>query len=224
MGSGIVGSVEAVLEELLTGLDARRAVLILSEEGSDRRFVWEMTAGDDTSVRRVRPLGLDDAGAAPFTFAIPAGANAWYAERPAAGDARRVVIVAVDGLGRTVAVRPPLEPLCGAPFPWASVHCLSSIAGDGWSGRLFVFDSRARRARTDQLRFLQVVLTHVGPALFNLYLQRRTAVAGRRRRPRAHFARTARRRHPVAGRRGDAARGVRRGARRGRCRRTPPRS
>jgi len=173
MGSGIVGSVEAVLEELLAGLEARRAILILSEEGNDRRFVWEMTAGDAEPVRRVRPLALNDASAVPFTFAIPAGANAWYAERPAAGDARRVVIAAVDALGRTVPVRPPLEPLFGAPFPWASVHCLSSIAGDGWSGRLFVFDSRARRKRTDQLRFLQVVLTQVGPALFNLYLQRR---------------------------------------------------
>ena len=173
MGSGIVGSVEAVLEELLAGLDGRRAILILNEEGNGRRFVWEMTAGGTGSERRVRPLALDDASARPFTFAIPAGANAWYAERPAAGQARRTVIVAIDAFGRAVPVRPAFEPLCDAPFHWTSVHCLSSISGDEWSGRLFVFDGGARRKRADQLRFLQGVLTQVGPALFNLYLQRR---------------------------------------------------
>lgn len=173
MGSGIVGSVEAVLEELLAGLDARRAILVLTEAGSDRRFVWEMTAADAGSARRVRPLALDDAGARPFTFPVPAGASAWYAERPAAGQARPMVIVAIDAFGRSAAARPSLEPLFDAPFAWTSVHCLSSITGDEWSGRLFVFDGGTRGKRADQLRFLQAVLTHVGPALFNLYLQRR---------------------------------------------------
>jgi signal transduction histidine kinase len=173
MESGIVASVEAVLEELLARLEARRAILTVAEEGSDRRFMWEMTAGDAEGMRRVRPLVADEANARPFTFAIPAGANAWYAERPADEPARRAVFVALDAFGRAVSVRPPLESLLDAPFPWTSVHCLSSISGDGWSGRLFVFDSRTSGKRADQLRFLQVVLTQVGPALFNLYLQRR---------------------------------------------------
>jgi signal transduction histidine kinase len=132
-----------------------------------------MTAGDAEGVRRVRPLAVDEESARPFTFAIPASASAWYAERQAAGQVERGIIVAVDALGSIVPVRPPIERLCDAPFPWTSVHCLSSISGDGWRGRLFVFDSGARRKRADQLRFLQLVLTQVGPALFNLYLQRR---------------------------------------------------
>jgi signal transduction histidine kinase len=81
--------------------------------------------------------------------------------------------VAIDAFGRSAAARPSFEPLYDAPFAWTSVHCLSSITGDEWSGRLFVFDGGTRGKRADQLRFLQVVLTHVGPALFNLYLQRR---------------------------------------------------
>jgi signal transduction histidine kinase len=81
--------------------------------------------------------------------------------------------VTVDAFGRVVPVRPPFEALCEAPFPWASVHCLSSVSGDGWNGRLFVFDASARGKHADQLRFLQAVLTQVGPAFFNLYLQRR---------------------------------------------------
>ena len=173
MESGIVSSVEAVLDELLARLEAGRSVLILAEEGNDRRYVWEATAAAAESVHRVRPLAMDDASARPFMFPIPAGANAWYAQRPGAGPARRTVTVAVDGFGRVVPVSPPFEALFDAPFPWSSVHCLSSISGDGWSGRLFIFDASARGKRVDQLRFLQVVLTQVGPALFNLYLQRR---------------------------------------------------
>ena len=173
MESGIVASVEAVLDELLTRMDAGRAILILTEEGSDRRFFWEATAGPADRVHRARPLPMDDASARTFMFPIPAGASAWCVVRPDAGEARRSMTLAIDAFGSIVPVRPPFESLYEVPFPWSSVHCLSSIAGDGWSGRLFVFDGRARRKRADQLRFLQVVLTQVGPALFNLYLQRR---------------------------------------------------
>ncbi len=174
MGSGIVGSVEAVLEELLAGLDARRAVLILSEEGSDRRFVWEMTAGDDTSVRRVRPLGLDDAGAAPFTFAIPAGANAWYAERPAAGDARRGVTVAVDAFGPQRSPSVPRSSRCAARRSRGrrSTACRPSPATAGAGACSCSTAARGGRARIS-CGSSRSVLTHVGPALFNLYLQRR---------------------------------------------------
>ena len=66
-----------------------------------------------------------------------------------------------------------VAPLLDTPFGWREVMCLSSISGDGWSGRLFLFDPRAQGFIEDHLRFLQVVVRQVGPALFNLYLQRR---------------------------------------------------
>ena len=174
MDSGLVASVEAVLFDLLSRFDARRAVLILAEDDEQRTVLWEAEAKAPGEKRRVRPMYIESSDDQALTFPIPAGASAWYAERPspAAADGK-TVIAAVNASGHSVPVRPPVESLLAAAFPWATVHCLSSISGDGWSGRLFIFDSRAGGSRVDQLRFLQTVLNHVGPALFNLYLQRR---------------------------------------------------
>ena len=63
--------------------------------------------------------------------------------------------------------------MAGLPGAWRSVHGLSAISGTGWKGRLLIFDGSAYRSVEDDLRFLQTVARQVGPALFNLYLQRR---------------------------------------------------
>jgi signal transduction histidine kinase len=174
MEGGLVASVEAVLGEILSRFSAARAVLTLEEHGSERILVWEMVRDAPAGKRRVRPVYFDRSSAQVFLFPVPAGADAWCAERPArGGGADAAETLALDAFGRSVAVRPSIQPLLAASFGWTRVHCLTSISGTGWHGRLFIFDGTASGSVEDELRFLQVVLRQVGPALFNLYLQRR---------------------------------------------------
>jgi signal transduction histidine kinase len=174
MEAGLVASVEAVLDELITHFTAGRAVLALEEEGSERILLWEVSRDEPGRRKTVRPLHLDRAQARAYLFPIPDGVGAWHAGRSTrAADATPMRTAAIDLLGRRVAERPSLEPLADIRAPWRSVHGLSSIAGTGWTGRLLIFDGSASHNVEDDLRFLQTVVRQVAPALFNLYLQRR---------------------------------------------------
>jgi signal transduction histidine kinase len=67
----------------------------------------------------------------------------------------------------------PAAPLLATPFGWQAVFCASAAAGEGWAGRLFLFMPHDPPVAREQLRYLRGVTRQVGPALFNLYLQRR---------------------------------------------------
>ena len=70
-------------------------------------------------------------------------------------------------------------PLLGTPFHWQTVFCVSAMADGGWTGRLYLFMPHDPPVAREQLRCLRSVTRQVGPALFNLYLQRRlTSRAG----------------------------------------------
>jgi signal transduction histidine kinase len=45
--------------------------------------------------------------------------------------------------------------------------------GKEWWGRIFLFDPRRTTDRVEELRFLQELIRHVGPAVYNVYLLRK---------------------------------------------------
>lgn len=174
MEAGLVASVEAVLDELTAHFSAGRAVLVLEEDDSERVLLWEVSREGAGRRKTVRPLYLDRAHARPYLFPVSAGVDAWYTGRSTrADDAGSMRTTAIDAFGRRAAGQPTVESLTGLGAPWHSVHGLSSIAGTGWKGRLLIFDGSAFRHVEDDLKFLQTVGRQIGPALFNLYLQRR---------------------------------------------------
>ncbi len=169
---GLVASVQNVLDCLLRQLSAPRAMLVIADSDSDRVFLWEALAGERGARAAIRLRQDTRIACGTWLFEVPPRAEGWRAvrRRYEAGDAR---VTALDASGECFTTRVDLVPLLRAPFDWHEVLCLTSMAGEGWQGRLFLFDPGVWRPGEDNLRFLQVVLGQVGPALFNLYLQRR---------------------------------------------------
>lgn len=169
---GLVASVQNVLDSLLRQLAAPRAMLVIADDDSDRVFLWEAVAPEPGARAAIRLRQQTRDACGTWLFEAPPRAQGWQAlrRRQEAGDRR---VAAVLASGERFSARVDLTPLLGVPFGWQQVLCLTSMAGEGWRGRLFLFDPRFWRPRGDNLRFLQTVLGQVGPALFNLYLQRR---------------------------------------------------
>lgn len=171
--AGVIGSVQAVLDEFLSQLAAPHAVLVLDEEGSDRVFIWQ---ADATSRRGVRVLQERRGDARCYTFPVPQGADAWLAERSTPAGVEVVTPkVLLDPEGHRTSLPLDLSPLVSAPLSWKTVVGVASMAGEGWTGRLFIFDPSLAGSPHEELQFLQSLTRGVGPALFNLYLQRRLA-------------------------------------------------
>jgi signal transduction histidine kinase len=169
---GLVASMQNVLDSLLRQLSAPRAMLVIADADSDRVFLWHAQAGEHGGRTAIRLRQETRGACGTWLFDVPPRAEGWRAVRRlhAAGDTR---VAALDASGERFTAPVNLAPLFAAPFDWQQVLCLTSMAGEGWQGRLFVFDPRVWRPGEHNLRFLQVVLGQVGPALFNLYLQRR---------------------------------------------------
>ena len=169
--AGLVATVRNVLGSIMRLLAARRAVLVVMEEGSDQVFVWEAEAADEGGrpAMRLRQHGRSTCGA--WLFEVPAGTAGWRAIREPRS--RGALVTAVDEWGERCDARVDVAPLVEAPFEWNEALCLTSMAGDGWNGRLFLFDPAPWWPHARALRFLQAVVGQVGPPLFNLYLQRR---------------------------------------------------
>jgi len=170
--AGLVSSVQAVLDELMKELCAARTVLTLKEEGSEQVLVWQAEAAGERSMRlRQEP----QANFPAYLFELPPDMDAWVAVRPGPGTVGdgALRLMAIDPDGGRVRKTASVAALLDTPFGWREAMCLSSISGDGWNGRLFLFDAQVPGFAEEHLRFLQVVVRQVGPALFNLYLQRR---------------------------------------------------
>ncbi|HOC17110.1 MAG TPA: histidine kinase [Vicinamibacterales bacterium] len=169
---GLVASVQNVLDGLLRQLSARRAMLVIADLDSDRVLLWEARADESGGRATIRLRQEMRASCGTWLFEVPARADAWRGVRRRHASPGAVV-PAIDSRGDRFAAPLSLAPLLDAPFEWDEVLCLTTLVGEGWQGRLFLFDPRIWRPGEQNLVFLQVVMGQVGPALFNLYLQRR---------------------------------------------------
>ncbi|HEY3383864.1 MAG TPA: histidine kinase [Vicinamibacterales bacterium] len=179
---GLVASVRAVLSDLLTTLAAPRGVLALEEDGTGRVYLWhvQQQPGQEAQIRLTREAS---GAASQYSLDVPPEVDALFLRRslrtrhecgvhalnPLALDVNgtRIRRPCATSRGCTVAA------LCDVPPDWTTVYALPHVRGDGWRGRLIIFDSEMGGSRRNHLRFLQVVVRQVAPAVFNLYLQRR---------------------------------------------------
>jgi signal transduction histidine kinase len=173
--AGLVAAVHAVLEELAVRFRASHAVLVLEEEGNDRLSIWhaKRRAGEPGGVSIRLDHRVRD-GNGTYCFTVPARVDAFKVRRAAPDEPiERARVVALDAGSARVNEAFPVAPLLAAPFQWTTAFCVSSLAGDGWTGRVFLFLPFDPPAVREQLRYFQTVVHQTGPALFNLYLQRR---------------------------------------------------
>jgi len=168
---GLRATLQAVLGEMLRIFASRRALLLVQETASTRRFLWqaERKSGNDEAFLHLKELDAS----LPAVPLLPEGA-AWYAERTAGDDAARAWSwVALDQPGRRLGPPPGLtEDLLPASAPRAFLGAAFAF-GDEFSGTLLLLDPGRRPTRGTQLRFLQMLMRNVGPAVYNVYLVRR---------------------------------------------------
>jgi signal transduction histidine kinase len=173
--AGLVAAVLSVLDELMGQFGATHAVLAFEEEGSDRVALWQAEAPRDGTRRSTIRVNQEQPDAnATYSFPVPAAAEAFTVRRPQPDrppDSARAA--AFDARGARINEVVPVAPLFSTPFHWRTAFCASAMAGEGWSGRLFLFLPFDPASQRDQVRYLRDILRQVGPALFNIYLQRR---------------------------------------------------
>jgi signal transduction histidine kinase len=178
---GAVAAVQAVMDELMRPFRATHGVLAFDEDGSGRVALWHAEREGGPSSRVVMRLSqaLKDAEGI-YSFPVPPAADAFKVRRPGLGsppDSARVV--ALGARDARVGAAFSVAPLLSTPFVWQTAFCVSVTAGEGWTGRLFLFMPHDPVAPRDQLKYLRGIVQQVGPALFNVYLQRRlTSRAG----------------------------------------------
>jgi signal transduction histidine kinase len=173
--AGAVAAVQAVLDELMRRFRASHSVLAFDEDGSDRVALWHAERAGDPSRRVAIRLTHESKSAdATYSFPVPPAADAFEVRRPRPGsppDAPGVMVLDAMGAGLHKAVS--VAALLATPFHWQTVFCVSAMAGEGWTGRLYLFMPHDPPVAREQLRYLRSVARQLGPALFNLYLQRR---------------------------------------------------
>ncbi len=167
---GLVASMRAVFDEVLSELAALRGLLTLEEEGGTSVFLWHVRRPAPDAALDVRLTQQPKAACDAYVFPLPPDVDVLRVRRRARDAAHEFEALDEHGI-RLKAPKASAAPLLAAPIPWQNVVCVPRVAGEGWRGRLFVFDPR--RSSDHDLRFLQVVVRQVAPALFNLYLQRR---------------------------------------------------
>ncbi len=167
--SGLVASVRAVFEDLLSHFSSPRGLLAIREEGAEDVFIWHVHRKPPDGALTVRLTNEGTGTADTYMFPLPDGVDAIRISRNAEASASVLVLDAGGNRHRRNDVA--AAPLGSAPFEWDTALSVAGVTGPGWLGRLFIFDPRP--AGRHDLRFLQTVVRQVAPALFNLYLQRR---------------------------------------------------
>ena len=173
--AGAVAAVQSTLDDLMGQFRATHSVLVFDEEGGDRVAIWRAERGGDSSRRVAIRLSQESKDAeALYSFPIPPAADAFAVRRPRPDtplDAAGVMVL--DAMGARLSQPFSAAPLLATPFHWQTVFCASTTAGEGWTGRLFLFMPHDPPMAREQLRYLRSVTRQVGPALFSVYLQRR---------------------------------------------------
>lgn len=163
--SGLSGTLQEIIQELLSTFGAKFALLASQEANSLRVFVAEVTQGANATLKWFDPKGSDR-----HPYLSESSADAFFARKRGSGSEA----FGVDKEG--VRVREVSQDMVAQLAERHQFHSVLSAGfgfGKEWWGRIFLFDAKVGGDRVDQLRFLQELIRHVGPAVYNVYLLRR---------------------------------------------------
>lgn len=169
--SGLTGTLQQILGELLVMYGARQALIAAQESHSYHTFVGQVRLEDGIpSVLH----WLDPGPADRELYLYECPVAACYASRNHGPHGEPFRILGLDGEGARLrdASPVPAERLAER-FAFRSLATVSFVFGTEWTGRIFLFDPSLTGDREEELRFLQELVRQVGPAVYNVYLLRR---------------------------------------------------
>ncbi len=186
--TGLTGTLQEIFREVITLYGAARLLIAAQEVHSHRVFLGEVRCSSST-LSELR--WLDFAARDAEVYLYPCAGEVSYGSRERSGWS----MLALDDGGNRVqaSTGQPLERLAELE-PFHSVAAVSFLFGGEWRGRVFLFDPSRLGKKQEELRFLQDLVRHVGPAVYNVYLLHRL----RRRAEAAERARVARELHDGA--------------------------
>jgi signal transduction histidine kinase len=165
--AGLAGTLQGILGEFITMYNASYVVLASQEANSHHIFVSEVRSlnGTPTVLNWLEPAATDRQ-----TYLYDSPGNICFARRLKNG----ISCVALSQEGVEVSDMPiaPLAQLAER-HPFKSVITMSFQFPKAWWGRIFLFEPVSIGRAEDELRFLQELIRHVGPAVYNVYLLRR---------------------------------------------------
>ncbi len=186
--TGLTGTLQEIFREVITLYGGARLLIAAQEVHSHRVFLGEVRCSSST-LSELR--WLDFAARDAEVYLYPCAGEVSYGSRERSGWS----MLALDDGGNRVqaSTGQPLERLTELE-PFHSVAAVSFLFGGEWRGRVFLFDPSRLGKKQEELRFLQDLVRHVGPAVYNVYLLHRL----RRRAEAAERARVARELHDGA--------------------------
>jgi signal transduction histidine kinase len=186
--TGLTGTLQEIFREIITLYGAARLLIAAQEVHSHRVFLGEVRCSP-TMLSELRWLDFAARDAQVYLYNCPGAVS--YGSREGSGWS----VLALDDGGNRVqaSTGQPLERLAKVE-PFHSVAAVSFLFGGEWRGRVFLFDPSRLGKKQEELRFLQDLVRHVGPAVYNVYLLHRL----RRRAEAAERARVARELHDGA--------------------------
>jgi signal transduction histidine kinase len=167
---GLSGTLQGILNELITTFGAKRLLLASQDAHSFRVFVGEV-AGSKEGNEVLR--WLDPSGSDRELYMAEAPGDAFYATKKGRNSGR-IAITALDRDGiRQRDVSDQFVRTLAATQNFHSLMSASFSFGREWWGRILLFDPILAGEMSEELRFLQEIIRQVGPAVYNVYLLRR---------------------------------------------------
>jgi signal transduction histidine kinase len=186
--SGLTGTLQQILAEVLTMYGSARLLIAGQESHSQRVFLGELRA-DKGSTSEFVWLDSSPRDAATYLGDFPGDVCSTIRE------AGRWSILALDREGNQITVEQTESLTRLHEFQhFNAVIAVSFLLGGEWRGRVFLFEPSRQGEKLEELRFLLDLVRQIGPAVYNVYLLHRL----RRRAGAAERARFARELHDGA--------------------------
>lgn len=169
--SGMSGTLQRILVELIQMYDASSALIASQESTSNRVYVSEVRIKDEM----VGDFEWLDSNPMDFeTYLTRCPADIWVASRRPDSANAQVVLRGLDREGAWIRNLPDgfLEAF-KKRHDFKSVVAVSFLFGREWWGRIFLLNAELAGNTEEELRFLQEIVRQVGPAVYNVYLLRR---------------------------------------------------
>src|SRR5882672_12647523 len=157
------------MRELLKLFACPEVLLVASETGTNRAYLWRTEVLDKMGETVFTSLQLDLPDAQAYLFPLPSDCGGAVWRR-----GKRRSTIAIDRGGSRVRGKEcylPTEFLAQQLFARVLMSAVS--ASPAVSARLFVFNPKIQGNSETQLHFLQNLLNQVTPAVYNVYLLRR---------------------------------------------------
>jgi signal transduction histidine kinase len=167
--TGLKGTLQAVLQEMLRLFSGRTLLLVTSETETNRAYLWRTEVLNKMAETVFTSRQLDTSEGQVYLFPLP---------RDCAGAVWRrrngISTIMIDSSGGRIRGKE-----CYLPTEFLAQHRFGRVlmstvsASPAVSARLFVFEPKIEGDSETQLHFLQNLLNQVTPAVYNVYLLRR---------------------------------------------------